>query len=202
MLKFAALSCAALLAGAISAQAATQTLFDDDFNVDSFGVSGYDTRTTLNKWNILQGNVDALGTAYGCTGCIDLDGTSATAPAVLQTKDALTFQNGVTYLFQLFFSGGSQAETITLSVVGSVNFVAGSGVSVFSHAETAFGTITSPMMISLGGPVDNFGPYLDRVLITYDDGVAAVPLPAAAPMLLAGLGAMGAMARRRRVTKA
>jgi hypothetical protein len=186
----------------LSAQAATVTVFDDTFNADSDGVVGFSTVTELTNWNVTQGNVDALDASYGCLGCIDLDGTGATAPAILELKKALSLTAG-TYLIQLFFSGGSQAEDVTLSVfaggifAGGLTELHGSGLSVLEGTLFVYASPVDILLrIGIGGPINNFGPYLDRVLVTTE--TAAVPLPAAAPLLLAGLGALGLVSARRR----
>jgi hypothetical protein len=186
-----------MLAPFSTAQAATVTLFDDDFTADSAGVSGFVTVTDLTRWTVTQGNVDILGSAFGCTGCIDLDGTASPATAIIETKDTFDFLGGVTYTFQLFFSGGTEAEEVTLSLSGgSISEVHGNGASVFDAFASWPSDFSSTIRIGVGGPVNNLGPYLDRVLVTYE--AAVIPLPAAAPLLLAGLVAMGALALRRR----
>ncbi|WP_103333337.1 VPLPA-CTERM sorting domain-containing protein [Pseudotabrizicola formosa] len=197
MFRFTALAAAALLAGALSAQAATVTLFDDTFEADSAGVSNFITVKELANWKVTQGNVDILGAGFKCTGCIDLDGTSGGVPAKLETKQSFSFLDGITYTFSLFFSGGTQQETVTLGAIGSSFSVqAGNGPSVFT--TTVVGSaLTAPLFLSLSGPANNIGPYLDRVLVTYE-APSAVPLPAAAPLLLAALGGLGLVARRRR----
>ena len=55
----------------------------------------------------------------------------------------------------------------------------------------------STLKISLNELPNNIGPYLDLVRITYDSQPSAVPLPAGAPLLLASLGALGLIARKR-----
>jgi hypothetical protein len=40
-------------------------------------------------------------------------------------------------------------------------------------------------------------PILDNIVLTFDD-VTPVPVPAALPLLLAGVGGLGLMARRKR----
>lgn len=172
--------------------------FDGNFDADSPGVGGFQTVTSLTNWNVTQSNVDALGVGFGCTGCIDLDGTASRDPAILETKQVLNFAAGVLYHFQLFFSGGSQEELVTFSIQGGLSFLAGSGASVFSRFEAPFADTASTMKIQMNAVQNNSGPYLDRVLVTYDDGVAPVPLSAGAPVLLAGLGGLGLVARRRR----
>ena len=197
------LATAALISATLSANAATVTLFDDNFDADSAGVPtspGYTTVTDLTHWFVTQGNVDALNAVYGCIGCIDLDGSDSPAPAVLVTKTALNFYQNFLYTVSLFFSGGSAEETVTIGVNGgAVPFLAGNGASVYTISASPPSDLTGVLTISLSGPADNSGPYLDRVLITYEDTLAPVPLPAAAPLLLAGLGALGLFARRRRM---
>jgi hypothetical protein len=204
MLRALSLCSACLFASALSTQAATQTLFSDNFAADSALVaSGYQTVTSLTNWTLKHGNVDVLAVssfcASGTLGCIDLDGTGAGEVAVLETKTALNFVAGILYTFTFSFAGGTQVENLTVGFPGgTANTFASPGVGDHSFTGTVASNGSGPITITMGGPADNVGPYLSGVLVTYDDGVAVVPLPAGAPLLLAGIGLFGAFARRRR----
>lgn len=96
MLRKTLLASAFILAGAFSANAATITLFEDDFGADSANVGSYVTVTSLTNWNVTQGNVDILGAGY-CSGCIDLDGSGASGATIMETKTAFTLLANTIY---------------------------------------------------------------------------------------------------------
>ncbi len=200
MLRSLILSGAFAVCGAIATNAATVVVFDDNFNADSAGISGFSTVTELKNWNVTQGNVDILGTGFACTGCIDLDGSFSPAPAVLVTKDTFEILADILYTVTLFFADGTEAEVLAADFGGETVFAALIGLTesvvleVLSDADSE-----SILSLTLFATPNNFGPYLDRVLITYEaEDIAPVPLPAGAPLLLAGLGAFGLLSRRRR----
>lgn len=171
-------------------------VFEDTFDADSAGVASYVTTTTLTNWTASLGNLDILGPAYGCTGCIDLDGSGSPFALTLNTNDAFNFVTGFTYTLELFLSGGTANDGLVVQV-GSfgASFSGYSFPTVLSLIFAPAADFSSEISIFVQGTPDNFGPYLDRVLLTSTP--SAVPLPASLPLLAFGLGGLALMRRRR-----
>lgn len=187
---------AAVVMTASASQAAV--VFSDDF-------SSYGSTTRLNapdtlfggNWSTAGGTIDylAAGDSFGnlCVGggnCIDLDGSTAQA-GVFSSK---TFGAGrYTLDISMFGSqrSGYEAETVTITL-GNWSVTLGP-INTFDDASNSWTFTTTGGAIGFsnaGG--DNVGAILTGVTLS------AVPLPATAPLLLAGLGLIGAAAKRRR----
>jgi hypothetical protein len=141
----------------------------------------------------------------GSKGCVDLDGTSGTA-GLLQNATPFSLLAGHTYKLSAEISGNQRGGNPDSFEFG---FLHGSTLAGVLKSATVTG-ITSGSLYTLytlfftpssnisakaffydttGG--DNIGPILDEVRVT------SVPLPAAAWLMLSGLAALGAVARRR-----
>jgi hypothetical protein len=140
--------------------------------------------------------VVATGSALAADQWVDLStGTASfksTSPVLQDGDDVITFTNltSGTYDFLLTFSG----QYLTLSSV-SLNDVAGlflgDGKVVFGGVE---GTGTTPFALTLVGNINK-----SNALYSGEMTVTAVPEPETYAMFVAGLGALGFMARRRRL---
>jgi hypothetical protein len=190
--------------------AATAIPYSDNFN----GA----TTTMLNYappgWVSDNGTVDwvAKGNTYGITcfnnsqGCVDLDGSTDHA-GVFETAGNFNLLAGHTYELSAEVSGnqrGAPANTLEFGFMKGTNLsgvlkestvsgIGGSGDTFTLY--TLFYTPTTNMsarafFYDVGGN-DDQGPILDNVKMT------AVPLPAAAWLMLSGLAALGVVARRR-----
>jgi hypothetical protein len=154
----------------------------------------------LGGWTVTGGGtVDTIGPGLydvfpGNGHYIDLDGSNG---ATGLFSKALTATAGMTYTatFQLAGNHRGYADDTV-----AVNFGSASGSYTLSSAD-AFGTYSLSFTAASSGPfslsfknsgADYVGVLLDNV------SVAAVPEPATYGMLLAGLGLVGAAARRRR----
>jgi len=192
-----ALAVAALVALQAGASNAS-VVFQDDF-------SSYGTSTVLNapdslfggNWSTGGGTIDylAAGDSFGglCQGngnCIDLDGSSGTAGLF----SSVVFGAG-TYKVDvgLLGSGRNTSETVTISL-GSWSVVIGPiGSGADASSSWTFSTNGGSLSFQNAGG-DNIGAILTDVT------VSAIPLPAGLPLLVAGLGALGFMSRRRKAS--
>lgn len=177
------------------AQAST-TIFADNFNSNPYGLN-----TVPSGWNVAGGTVDVVGTGgfgYLCnTGglmCVDLDGSTGNA-GVLSRDFSLTA--GTTYTSFFDIAGSQRGGSENLQIIfGSANLslnplASNSPWTQYSLTFTPVVTGTYSLVFNNAGG-DNMGAMLDNV------SVQAVPEPETYALLLAGLGLMGAVARRRR----
>ncbi|MEO0634028.1 MAG: VPLPA-CTERM sorting domain-containing protein [Pseudomonadota bacterium] len=189
-----------------SAVAATTTVFQDDFQADDTGGTGFSTTTSLTNWTVVGGgNVDILpsaGSFPGCVDtCIDLDGSFNSTPARLETLAAFSFVTGTTYTLTLDIPGGQQADPFTFGILGGPTQSVSGYMAPLSPvlSFTAGADFAAGLFIQMDTSVsNNLGPWLDTVTLTArtpDPGT--IPLPAGMWLLLSALGA-GVVVRRRR----
>ena len=197
---FAATAAAALTA---ATAASATVVFSDEFNDDASGVPV----TSLVHWNLLQGNVDVLphngnfpcGT--GAVGnCLDMDGSNANAPAVIETKSSFIFVAGEEYELAFDFRTGTGTDAFTVTVGDFFLEMFPSGSYSFPFEVTRSFTIgadgAAPIRFAMGPTLNNMGPYLDTVTLTRTAD-AKVPAPAALGLFGLGLLGLGALARRK-----
>lgn len=175
-------------------------LFYDDFSPETI-----EFNTTLDNWDIVQGSVDVVFCAGASNRCVDLDGsTFGTAPTIMQTKSSFGITAGNTY--DLAFSipainlNGNDPFTVSFGSF-SQSFDGNPVTAVLSFVATS--NASSKIEFALQSAFNNnFGPFLSSVSLRETVGtppptdVSAVPLPASALFLLAGLGMLGVVRRR------
>lgn len=171
----------------------------------------------LPGWTILYNSVDRVVNTYWQASdgdySLDLNGTGAVGSAMCLTgcwsAISQTFATvaGASYLLSFDLSGNPDGPPTTKSLFVNVVSGAGGGGSWFdvfdttgiskaamgwttiNHAFTAMADLTTLQFFSLTDSSSQFGPVIDNV--------AVVPEPGTYAMLLAGLGLLGFMARRR-----
>lgn len=189
------LAAAALLATAFGAQAATNLLADGDFEGLAGLLGGNDWLTvtggnTLGAWTVEATSVDLILGNYGAIDNVSVDLSGSPGPGSL--KQSFTAVAGVTYTLTWdYFKNGEGTDlgvtlgdkTLTLGAPGAVT------TGTLSWTATSAGT----QWVSFSGGNGNDGPTLDNVFLA-----AAVPEPETYALMLAGLGLVVGLARRRK----
>lgn len=177
---------------------AASPIFSDDFN--SYVADQFNWAPPVSSgWTVTDGAVDLIGIGGvddfipGNGSYVDLDGTSSNSGLL---SNNINLIGGTTYTLSFDLAGSQRGSTET------VNFNFGSTAGSYSLGSAdAFSTRTlsftpgsdgSYSFSYLNASEDNVGVLLDNV------SVSAVPEPETYAMLLAGLGLMGAMSRRRK----
>ena len=199
--------------GAIAPSQAATVLFTDDF-----GGGGYALNTDPTDWDTVNGTVDWLApsNSYGIscadnvTGCVDLDGSVSDA-GTLFTTGTFNLVAGTTYQLTAYVSGNQRGNDypdrgpdsllfgflsggVPVAQANSTSFIpaiaANAPFTLVSLSFTPTSNVLASIFFETGGG-DNVGPILDNV------SLAAVPLPAAAWLLLSGLVGFAALGRRK-----
>ena len=190
-----------LAAAASQGFASTNLVANGSFEANSVpGTFINSTAQTISNWTVGTGNVDLVGslwTAASGVNSVDLNGSKK--GEIHQTLATVTGQK-YQFSFELAgnFQGGTAMKDLTVNIgpnglysfdttgksagnMGwtkySTTFVASSNTTTLSFASNTRGA---------------YGPAIDNV------SVSAVPEPESFAMLLAGLGMLGVIARRRK----
>jgi hypothetical protein len=180
------------------ATAASAQVFTDDFDATATGLNA-----TPSGWTISDGTVDTIGPGLfdllpGNGNYIDLDGSTGNAGVLSRSFSALA---GNTYVATFVLAGSRRGDT------NNVDVSFGSATDLFALASSA-GPTTYTLSFTPGSDGtfslsfgnqggDNLGALLLNVSVNADV-VGAIPEPQTYALMLAGLAALGVVARRRR----
>ena len=196
-----------LTAAAGHALSSTNLVANGSFeaNVVSSPFVNFSTTTQgISNWIIGVGNVDLVGslwTAAGGVNSVDLSGTrKGEIHQTLSTVAGQTYQ--LSFALAGNFQGGPAIKGMSVNIgpnglytFDTTGKSAGNmGWTTYSKTFVAVSTATTLSFAS--NTSGAYGPVLDNVAVT------AVPEPETFAMLLAGLGMMGMIARRRKAASA
>lgn len=203
MFKKFILASAFVLGSTVSSNAVV--LFSDNFDSNAHAFNA-----TPTGWTLDYGSVDIIGTPdfpwYGPGAYIDMNGTTGESGGIY-TNAIFNFLAGKTYTVS--FDYGNNKNSAGGSLEGLVF-----GTPLYNSLVTSTAAISSLLAVSF-----SFTPTIDFASALYFNGFGAfdgdngglildnvslsvVPVPAALPLLAAGLGVLGFAGRRRRAKSA
>ncbi|MEZ5892373.1 MAG: VPLPA-CTERM sorting domain-containing protein [Parvularculaceae bacterium] len=206
------------IAGAAAAAFSVSTagaavLFSENFDDEAATFGSELNFTGFDQFTVEDGSVDLISSGgfgiscFGGTGgCVDLDGSTSANPTSLILSTAINFEPGVIYTLSFDLSGNQrvagQMDSARVEIAGIGSAVLGpfSGDTPFQHFSFDFDVdsmVLAGISFFVDGQSDNVGLILDNVLLTAEP-MSDVPLPAAAPLMLAGLAGFGGLMRKRR----
>ena len=191
----AALAATAIAGAGPAAAAAPNLLNNGDFEQSIGNVSdgGYATvgagAGTITGWTVGATSVDLIRNNYGAINSVSVDLGGSPGPGSLTQSFATTVGQTYRLDFDYFVNGGGFPLYVSFGTNNATYSV------VPSSATHAFQTMTANSSSSSVSFTHTFagnsGPVIDNVSVT------AVPEPESYAMLMAGLGALGFMSRRR-----
>lgn len=185
------------LSSLLSVPVQAAVIFSDYF--DGYAVA-YNANAFGGNWTVSNGSVDVVGPGYfdffpGNGNYIDLDGS--TGDAGVFTSKTLNLNAG-TYTFEFVLSGSTrwdEPNTVDVSF-GSYNetFTLAYNVPITKFTKTVnFASDTATSIVFKNSGNDNMGALLFNVTVA-----SAVPEAETGAMILAGLGIIGSIVRRRK----